>query len=92
MHITTHDSKLAAIRTWFDALEPGIADLYIEPSAYDDGFTHVYIRPKRTPDAAEILLRISQNEGWVFLYAGGVMDDQPDDWPDLSVCVPATRS
>ena len=79
-----HDTKLAAIKAWFEQLEPGIAELQIETVPEDTGYTHVHIRPRRTPDAAEILLRVSQEEGWVFLYSEGIMDDLPDDWPDLT--------
>ncbi len=68
-----HDRKLQAIKEWFDTLEPGIAQLQIEPSPYNDGFTHVNIRPTRTPKAASIRLDVNRENGVVFLYASDLL-------------------
>jgi hypothetical protein len=36
MNQTEHDRKLGAIKEWFAALEPGIAELAIEPSPHTE--------------------------------------------------------
>jgi len=86
-----HDRKLAAIKEWFGTLDPGVAELAIEPSPYNDGFTHVDIRPKRTPDAAHIRLDVNRDNGVVFLYTSDLLLNNDDDLPDL-LCLDACQA
>ncbi len=80
-------SRLADVRTWFDSLPEGTAEM--ELTEQDDA-TMVLIRPLRTPDAADIWIRIDKTSGFVYLGAGEVfrVDDLvwETDIPIGAVC------
>lgn len=90
---TDHDTTLGSIHTWFSTLAPDIATLEVETPPDDSGWTHVHIRPRRTPSASDILLRVRHSNGDVCLYVGVVRLEDVHDWSRLtwrSVCEAVT--
>jgi hypothetical protein len=81
MHVSKHDRRLAEIKDWFASLPEGAAQLDVNESPdWDQGSTHVDIRPVRNPSAAEIKVRITGDTGFVSFGSGGAYRAEDTDW------------